>query len=68
MYVFMDGEYNQYEIEAESMGDAINYIEDGMPCEVVFYDGKAISVECPTPSCAKSNTPSPPCAATPPAR
>ena len=44
MYVFMDGEYNQYEIEAESMGDALNYIEDGMPCEVVFYNDKAISV------------------------
>ena len=47
MYVFMDGEYNQYEIEVESMGDAINYIEDGMPCEVVFYNEKAISVELP---------------------
>lgn len=47
MYVFMDGEYNQYEIEVESMGDAINYIEDGMPCEVVFYNDKAISVELP---------------------
>ena len=47
MYVFMDGEYNQYEIEAESMGDAVNYIEDGMPCEVVFYNEKAISVELP---------------------
>jgi elongation factor P len=47
MYVFMDGEYNQYEIEAESMGDTINYIEDGMPCEVVFYNDKAISVELP---------------------
>lgn len=47
MYVFMDGEYNQYEIEADSMGDAINYIEDGMPCEVVFYNEKAISVELP---------------------
>jgi elongation factor P len=47
MYVFMDGDYNQYEIEAESMGDAINYIEDGMPCEVVFYNDKAISVELP---------------------
>ena len=47
MYVFMDGEYNQYEIEAESMGDAINYIEDGMACEVVFYNDKAISVELP---------------------
>ncbi|MEQ1526835.1 MAG: elongation factor P [Gallionella sp.] len=47
MYVFMDGDYNQYEIEVESMGDAINYIEDGMPCEVVFYNDKAISVELP---------------------
>src|SRR5512137_1667375 len=45
MYVFVDGEYNQYEIEAESMGDVLNYIDDGMPCEVTFYDGRAISVE-----------------------
>ena len=48
MYVFMDTEYNQYEVEAENMGDAVNYLEDGMPVEVVFYDGKAISVEMPT--------------------
>ncbi|PKO83195.1 MAG: elongation factor P [Betaproteobacteria bacterium HGW-Betaproteobacteria-11] len=47
MYVFMDEEYNQYEVEAENMGDAVNYIEDGMPVAVVFYDGKAISVEMP---------------------
>ena len=47
MYVFMDGEYNLYEIEAECMGDAINYVEDAMPCEVVFYNDKAISVELP---------------------
>ena len=48
MYVWMDGEYNQYEVEAENMGDALNYLEDGMAVEVVFYDGKAISVELPT--------------------
>ena len=48
MYVFMDTEYNQFEVEAENMGDAINYLEDGMAVEVVFYDGKAISVELPT--------------------
>jgi len=48
MYVFMDSEYNQYEVEAGNMGDALNYLEDGMPVEVVFYDGKAISVEMPT--------------------
>ena len=47
MYVFMDADYNQYEIEAESMGDSINYIEDNMPCEVVFYNDRAISVELP---------------------
>jgi elongation factor P len=48
MYAFMDAEYNQFEVEAENMGDAINYLEDGMGVEVVFYDGKAISVELPT--------------------
>ena len=47
MYVFMDAEYNQYEIEGESMGDALHYLADGMPVEVVFYEGKAISVELP---------------------
>jgi elongation factor P len=48
MYVFMDPEYNQFEVEADNMGDAINYLEDNMPVEVVFYEGKAISVELPT--------------------
>jgi len=48
MYVCMDGDYNQYEVEAENMGDSLNYLEDGMAVEVVFYDGKAISVELPT--------------------
>ena len=48
MYAFMDAEYNQFEVEAENMGDAINYLEDNMQVEVVFYDGKAISVELPT--------------------
>ncbi|MBR7781379.1 elongation factor P [Undibacterium luofuense] len=48
LFVFMDEEYNQYEIEQENMGDAINYLKDGMECEAVFYDGKAISVELPT--------------------
>ena len=48
MYVFMDTEYNQYEVEKDNLGDALLYLEDGMPVEVVFYDGKAISVEMPT--------------------
>lgn len=50
MYIFMDPEYNQYEVEKDNLGDTVNYIEDGMEdvCEAVFYDGKAISVELPT--------------------
>ncbi|MGY8905016.1 MAG: elongation factor P [Burkholderiales bacterium] len=48
MYVWMDGDYNQYEVESENMGDALNYLEDGMTAEVVFYEGKALSVELPT--------------------
>jgi elongation factor P len=47
MYVFMDTEYNQYEVEAENMGDALSYLEDAMPVGVVFYEGRAISVELP---------------------
>ena len=48
MYVFMDADYNQYDVEAETMSDALNFLQDGMECEVVFYNGKAISVELPT--------------------
>ncbi|MCG2583345.1 elongation factor P [Massilia sp. TS11] len=48
LYVFMDADYNQYDVEAENMEDAINFLEDGMPCECVFYNDKAISVELPT--------------------
>ncbi|AQV94925.1 elongation factor P [Cupriavidus necator] len=48
MYVFMDTDFNQYEVEQDSMGDSLNYLEDGMNVEVVFYNEKAISVEMPT--------------------
>jgi len=48
MYVFMDAEYNQYEIEAENMTDALKYLVPEMPCSVVFYGERAISVDLPT--------------------
>jgi elongation factor P len=48
MYAFMDTEFNQYEVEKDNMGDALNYLEDAMSVEVVFYEGKALSVELPT--------------------
>ena len=47
MYVFMDEEFNQYEVDAENMGDALNYLEDGMPAEVTLYQGRPISVDIP---------------------
>ena len=48
MYVWMDTDFNQYEVENDNMGDCLNYLEDGMAAEVVFYEGKANSVELPT--------------------
>jgi elongation factor P len=48
LYVFMDAEYNQHEVESENMADAIPYLADGLPCQLTFYEGKAISVELPT--------------------
>ena len=50
LYVFMDEEYNQIEVEAENLGNTLDFIVDGMPevGEAVFYEGKAISVELPT--------------------
>jgi elongation factor P len=47
MYVFMDTEFNQYDVEKENMEDALPYLEDGLACELTFYDGRAISVELP---------------------
>lgn len=47
MYVFMDPDFNQHEIEKENLGDTLNYLEEGMPCEVVLYNERAISVDLP---------------------
>lgn len=46
-YVFMDSEFEQYEIDAADMGDALNYLEDGMPAELVIYNDRPIAVEIP---------------------
>ncbi len=47
-YVFMDADYNQYDVDAEFMEDVLPYLEDGMPVDIRFYNDKAISVELPT--------------------
>jgi elongation factor P len=46
-YVFMDEEFNQYEVDKEGMGEALNYLEDEMPAEVTLYEGRPISVDIP---------------------
>lgn len=45
---FMDNEtYEQSEIEREDLGDAPNFIWEGMDVEIVFYEGKPVSVKLP---------------------
>ncbi|HJU24104.1 MAG TPA: elongation factor P [Casimicrobiaceae bacterium] len=48
MYVFMDQEFNQYDVEKENMEEALPYLEDGLACELTLYEGKTIGVELPT--------------------
>lgn len=49
-YVFMDPEYNSYELRAEDLESVLPFIEEGMSdiCEAVFFEGKVISVDLPT--------------------
>lgn len=48
MYVFMDAEYNQYELSKDDIEGVLKYLEEQMACEVTFYEGKPISVLAPT--------------------
>ena len=49
MHVFVDSDFNQYEIEAEIIADLEKYLIPDMTdvCEVTFYEGKTISVVLP---------------------
>lgn len=50
LYVFMDEEFNQYELRAEDLESVLPFIVDGMTdiCNAVFFEGKVISVDLPT--------------------
>ena len=50
VYVFMDENFNQYELNADDIESVLPYIVDGMSdvCEAVFFEGKVISVDLPT--------------------
>ncbi len=49
MHVFVDSEYVEYEIEAETLADLEKYFCEDMTdvCEVTFYEGRPISVVLP---------------------
>ena len=47
MYVFMDADYNQYEVQPDVLGEHAPLLADNMPCEVTLYNEKAIGVELP---------------------
>lgn len=48
-HVFVDSEFNQYEIDEESLSDLAKYITPDMTdvCEVTFFEGRSISVVLP---------------------
>lgn len=48
-HVFVDSEFNQYEIDAETIPDLVKYLIPDMSecCEVTFYEGRPISVVLP---------------------
>ena len=50
MYVFVDTDYEQIEIEKDDLDSVLDYLEEGMEdiCNAVFYNGKVISMDLPT--------------------
>jgi elongation factor P len=49
LYFFMNTEtYEQPAINAKTLGDAVNYLTDGMSLELESYDGEPISIDLPT--------------------
>ena len=53
MYVFMDADYNQFEVEAENMVNALKYLEDGLPAKSCSTMARRFPSNCRTASCAR---------------
>ena len=48
LYYFMDEEnYEQVSLDREQLGDAINYLKDGMSLQISSYKGEVMGVEIP---------------------
>jgi len=39
---------SEIELKGEDLGDALNYLEEEMPLDVVYYESTAVAVELPT--------------------
>ena len=49
LYYFMDNEtYEQITLAIEQVGDAVNYLKEGLTLEILTCKGEAVSVELPT--------------------
>ena len=49
LYYFMDEEnYEQMPLSSTQLGDALNYLKEGMSLEVLSYKGELVGVELPT--------------------
>ncbi len=48
MFVFMDAEFNQFDVGKDVIGDSHYFLTDSLPCEITLYNERAISVELPT--------------------
>jgi elongation factor P len=49
LYFFMNTEtYEQPAISADTLGDTVNYLTDGMSLELESYEGEPINIELPT--------------------
>jgi translation elongation factor P len=48
-YVFVDPDYNQYELSEEELGDMLPFVEDGMTdvCEITFFNDRPIGLTPP---------------------
>lgn len=49
LYYFMDTEtYDQFGLPAAVLGDAVNYLQEGMTIDISLFNGKPIAIELPT--------------------
>jgi elongation factor P len=47
-YYFMDQEtFEQPGISKDVLGDSVNFLQEGMPCKLTFYQGEPLDVELP---------------------